>query len=270
MYAVSCPNTKVKLDAGSCGTTLGLGHLSCDDVSPTDPPDTGICDVDIGSTYSVTSTLLTSEGTSQDSTTSAVFSTTSETVMSSLSSGQHSPNSVPDASDTNTLLVEFSGTPTTEISSAFSQNPNVAFTKASLTETSMWIVFGVVFLLVVIIVAVSVFVIVRVCSRQDFDDTVSVTQYFEFIFGKRKPETCNKVNENYRRSGYISMASLQERMAQKQDLHYLCRDVTTLPGMSAEGQPETGSCSCSVILGTNVAADSNNGDLEEHVYEEIK
>ena len=269
IFDASCANPNVKLDAVSCGTTTGLEHLSCDDVSVTGPPDTGICDVDIGSTQAVTSTLLTSEGTSQDSTTSDVFSTTSETLMSSLYSDQHRPTSALNVSDKSALLVEFSGTSTIEISSAFSQNPNIAFAKAPLTNSFMWIVFGIVFLLVVIIVAVSVFVILRVCRQQDLDGSVPATHYFNFIFGNSKQETHNKVNENYRRSGYISLASLQEHLAQKQDLHYLCRDVTTLPGMSAEGQPENGSCNCSVTLGTNVATRCENGDLEENVYEEV-
>jgi hypothetical protein len=134
----------------------------------------------------------------------------------------------------------------------------------------MWIVFGVVFVLVVIIVAVSVFAILRVCRQQEFDGSESVTHYFDIDFGGSKPEAYNKVNENYRRSGYISLASLQNHTNQKQDLHYFCRDVTMLPGVSAEGQPENGSCSFSVILGTNIATGCENGDLEEHVYEDIQ
>lgn len=269
MYAASCPNTSVKLGEVSCGTPTGLEHLSCDDVSFTDPPVIGICDFDIGSTYAVTSTLLTSEGTSQDNTISTEFSATSETVMSSLYSDQQSPTSALKASNKSANLVEFSSTSTTEIPSDFSENPVAAITKASLTNSFMLIVFGAVFVLVVIIVAVSVVVILRVCRRQDYEGSVPATHYFDFLFGKNNSETYNKVNENYRRSGYISLGSLQELMATKQDLHYLCRDVTTLPGVSVQGQSETGSCSFSVILEKNIATGCKHGDLEEHVYEEV-
>jgi hypothetical protein len=285
MYVASCSNNSVILSAVSCWTPSGLENLSCDHVSLTDPPVTGVCDFDIGSTYAVTAALLTSEGTSQDNTNSAalltsegtpqdntnsaVFSAASETVTSSFYSDQHSPTSALNASSKIARLVKFTNTPTTEIPSAFSENPKLALTKASIINSSVWIVLGVVFVIVVVIVAVSVYVILRVCKRQDIGGPVPATHYFEFLFGNIKPETNNKPDENYKRFRYISFDSLQQHMPPKQDLHYLCRDVTTLPGMSAEGQPETRSCICSVILEKNIATNCKNGDLEEHVYEEV-
>jgi hypothetical protein len=252
-----------------------LEHLSCDDVSLTVTPDTGICEFDIGSTYAVTSTLLTSEGTSQDSTTSAVFSTTTETVMSSSFSDHNIPTSALNASSESERLVESSSTTTTEIPDALSQNPRAVLAKAPVTSFSMWIIFGVVCVLVLIIVAVSVVVILRVCKRRDFNGWVLATDYFNFHFGNSNPETNNKVDkvdkvdENYKNFRYISLGSLEKHIQPKKDLHYLCRDVITLPGMSAQGQPETGSCCCTVILEKNVDTGCKNGDHEEHVYEEV-
>jgi hypothetical protein len=266
---VSCSNTSIKLDEVSCGTPTGLKYLSCDDVSLGEPPDTGICDFDVGSTDAVTFELITSEGTSQDNTNSAVFSVTSETVMSSLYSDQNNSTSALDTPNENARLMEFPGSSMTEIPSALDENPNVASTKSSLTNTSMWIVFGVVLFLVVIIVAVSVFIIIRICRVHDIRGSVPATHYFNFRFFNNNTETYSKVNENYRRSGYISLSRFQKFMAPKQDLHYSCRDVTKTPGVSAEGQPETGTYRCSVILEINKATGCENEDLEDHVYEEV-
>jgi hypothetical protein len=261
-FSASC--SSVKLDEFSCGTPRGLEELSCDNVSLTDPPDTGTCDFDMGSTYAVTP-----EVTTQDYTTSAVFSTTPETVTSYLYSDHHSSTSAHNASNDSARLVEFSATPTTEILITLSQKPNVAFTKPSLTKSSIWFVFGAVFVLVVIIVTVSVVVILRVCRRQDIGGSMPATHYFNFHLGNRNQQTHDKVDENNGRCQYISMASLQKRMSSKPDLHYLCRDVTSLPGMPAQRQPERGACSCSLILEPNVATPCRNGDHEEHVYEVI-
>jgi len=274
LLAASCASNRLKLNEVSCGTSLGMEHLSCDDVSLTVTPDTGICDFDIGSTNAVTSTLLTSEGTSQDSTTSAVFSTTSETVMSSFSmySDQHIPTSALTTSSENERSVESSGTTTTEIPDTLNQNPRPVLAKAPATSSSMWIIFGFVCVVVVIIVVVSVVVILRVCKRRDFNGWVLATHYFNFHSGSSNPETNNKVDkvdENYKNFRYISLGSLEKLTQPKKDLHYLCRDVITLPGMSAQGQRETGSCCCSVILEKNVATGCKNEDHEEHVYEEV-
>jgi hypothetical protein len=270
MFKASCANTSVKLDEVSCETPTGLEYLSCDDVFLTDPPDTGICDFDIGSTHAVTSALLYSESTAQDSTTTAAFPETSETAMSSLFSDEQSPNLALNASVENSArILEFSGTPTTEMPSVLDQNQSVASTKALVTNTTVWIVLGVVLVLVVIIVAVAVFVILRVCRRQNFDGSFPATHYFNYRCYNSNPETNSEVNENYRTSGYISLNSLQKHMAPNQDLHYLCRDVTTLTGVSAQDQSETGSCRCSLILETKAATVRAEGDLEEHVYEEV-
>jgi hypothetical protein len=269
MFAVLCSNNSVKWDDVSNGTHHGLEQLSCDNVSLTEPADTGICDFENGSTYAVTSAFPTSEGASQNNTTSAVSSATPETVKSSLYSDQHSPTLALNTSDKNARLEELPDTPTTEIPNDTSQEPNVAFTKASLSNSSIWIVLGVVFVLVVIIVAGAVFVILRVCKRQDVDGSESATHYFNFHFIKSNPEPYNKVSENSRRCGYVSLGSLQKLMAPKKDLHYLCHDVTTVPGMSPQGQLETSSCSCSVILETNKTTVCKNLDLEENVYEEV-
>ena len=294
-YTASCPDNTVVLDEVSCGTPLGLEDLSCDQW------DTGICGFDTGSTFAVTSTLSWSEGTTQDDTTSAVFSTTSETLISSMYSDQHSPTSAdqhspistdqhsptsadqqsPISADKHSLnssryaskqiaqLMELSSTPTAEISSTFSQDPSVAFTKEKLSESSMLIVFGVVVILVVIIAVVAVYVILRVCRRQDVDGSVPATHYFNFHFVSRNPETKNKVDGTYKTFRYISLGRIQKAITPKQDLHYSCRDVTTLHGMSAQGQPENGSYNCSVTPQTNKATGYKYGDLEEHVYEEV-
>jgi hypothetical protein len=268
IFAVSYCKNGVKLDELSCGTLRGLEHLPCDDMSLTDP-NTGICDFNVGSTYAVTSTLLTSEVTSQDNTTSAVFSTTPETTTSFLYSDQHSSTSVRNTSSENARFVKLSSTPTTEVPSTIRQNPNVNVIKASVTKSSLWIVIGVVFVIVVIIVVVSVVVILRVCKRQDFDGSVPPTHYFKLSFGNGNPETNNKGDDNYKRFQYISLGSLQERIGPKQDLHYLCSDVTTVPGECAQEKPESGSCCCSKKKKKNTDTDCENGDLEDHVYEEV-
>jgi len=268
IFAVLCSKNGVKLDEVSCGTLRGLENLPCGDMSLTDT-NTEICDFNIGSTYDVISALLTSEVTSQDNNTSAVFSTTPETTTSSLHSDQHSSTSARNKSSENVRLVKLPSTPATEIPSTIGQNPNVTLTKVSVTKSSVWIVIGVVFVIVVIIVAVSVVVILRVCKRQDFDGSVPATHYFNLTFAKSNPETNNKIDDNDKSFKYISLGSLQEHITPKQDLHYLCRDVTTLPGECAQEQPETGSCSCSVILEKNTDTGCKNGDLEEHVYEEV-
>jgi hypothetical protein len=293
MFATSCTNSVVKLDEVPCGTSSGLEQLSCDDVSLTGPPDTGICDSDIGSTYAVTSELPTSVSTSEDNTTSAVFST-SETVMSSLYSDQHSPTSALNVSNENELLeksyviqhsptsalnaskgnerlVQSLSTPTTEIPNTLSQTPRVLLTNISATISSMWIVLGVVFVLLVIIVAGSVaIVILRVCKQQDLGGSVPATEYFNVRLGINTPETNNKADKNYKHFRYISLSSLEKHKLPTKDLHYLCRDVTTLHGLCDQGHPESGSCLCSVILEQSLATDRKNGDLEEHVYEEVK
>jgi hypothetical protein len=263
-FAANCSKNAVKLDEVSHGTLRGLEHLPCDNMSLTDP-NTGICDFNIA----VTSTLFTSEVTSQDNTTSAVFSTTLETTTSSLYSDQHTSTPARNTSRENARLGKLSNTPTTEIPNEISQNLNVTLIKASVTKSFMWIVIGVVFVIVVTIVAVSATVILRVCERQDFDGTVPATHYFNFSVGNTNPETNSKVDDNYKRFQYISLGSLQEHIAPTLELHYSCRDVTTMSGHCAQGQPESGSRSRSVILGKNVATGCENGDLVEHVYEEV-
>ena len=290
MYATACTNNTVKLDEVSCGTSRGLEHLSCDDVSLTGPPDTGVCDSDIGSTYAVTSALPTSVGTSEDSTTSAVFSTTSETVMSSLYPDRHIPTSAPKASDENESsvesypdrqipasapnrserLVEPSSTATTGIPNNLSKTPKVLSTKDPVSNSSTLIVFGVVLVLVVIIMAGAMTVVIlRVCKQQDLGGSVPATEYFNIHFGNNNQDTDNKVDEN-KKFHYISLGSLEKHKRPKKDLHYLCRDVTTLHEVSDQGQPETASCLCSVILERNISTGRKNWNLEEHVYEEVK
>lgn len=311
IYAASCTNNRVKIDELSCWTSSELEQISCDDVPPTGPPYTETCDSDIVSTYP----LPTSVGISQDNTTSAVFSTTSETAMSSLYSDQHSPTSAFDTSNeievlmqsdpdkpspnsaldaskeygrllqsdpvkhspTSTLdassgiesLVEFLSTSTTEGPKPRSQNSRVAFTKASVTNASMWIVFGVVLVIIVVIVVGSVVVILRVYKQQDLGGSVSATEYFNFRFDNNNPEMNNKVDETYRHFPYISVNSLEKHIRPKKDLHYSSRDVTTLHEECDQGQPETGSSCCSAILEKSIATGRKNVDLEENVYEEI-
>jgi hypothetical protein len=266
MFSASC--SSVKLDEVLCGTTLGLEDLSCD-MSLTDPPDTGTCDIDIGSTQAVTSALPTSEDTTQGYANSAVFSATSETAISDLYSDQHSPTSEYNTSNKNERLVEFSVTPTAEIQITLSQDPDVTLSTVLLTKSYMWYVFGTVVVLVVIIVTVSVVVVLRVCRRQDIEGSTPATHYFNFHFGKRNSHTYDKVNENNGRRDYISIHSLQKLIPPKPDLHYSCRDVTTLSEMPVQGQPASRPCSCSLLLDTNFATARRNGDNEENVYEEI-
>jgi hypothetical protein len=261
-FSRSCNGAK--LDEVSCGTPRGLDDLSCDDMSLTDPPDTGTCDFYIETTQAVTS-----EDT-QDYTTSAEFSTTSDTEIIYLYSDQHSPTSARTAANESERLVEFSVTPTTEILITLSEeNPNVALTKSLLTKSYMWYILGAVVFLVLIIVTVSVVVILRVCRRQDIESSMSATHYFNFHFGNGNTHTYDKVHENNGRRDYVSMHSLHKLMPVKQDLHYSCRDVTTLCDMPAQGQSVSRPCSCSLILEANLATGYRNGDIEEHVYEEV-
>jgi hypothetical protein len=262
-FSASCNITK--LYGVSCGTPRGLEDPSCDDMSLTDTPDTGTCD-----SYIETTQTVTSESTTQGYTTSAEFATTSDTEITDKNSDQHSPTSARDAANESGRLVEFSVTPTTEIQIILSEkNPKVALTKSLLTKSYMWYVLGAVLFLVVVIVTVSVVVILRVCRRQDIGGSMPASHYFNFNFGNGNAHTYDKVHENNGRRDYVSMHSPQKLMPAKQDLHYSCRDVTTLCDMPAQGQPKSRPCSCSLILETNVATAYRNGDIEEHVYEEV-
>lgn len=269
MYAASCSNYRVKMDEISCGTHRGLEQLPCDNVPLTDPPGTGICDFDIASTYAVTSALSTSEGTSQDNATPALFSEESEITFISLSSDKQNTTTAVNAPYKNGLLVEMSVSSSTEIPSTPSQNFSVTLTKSSLTKPLMWYVFGIVCVLVMIIVVVSVYVTLRVYRRQYLGGPVPATDNFNIHFGNSSPETRDKVDENYEYIPYNSFPSTEEPVAPKPHLHYTFRDVTTLPAVSANGRPETGSCSCSGILKTDIDNGCKKENLEEHVYEEV-
>jgi hypothetical protein len=133
----------------------------------------------------------------------------------------------------------------------------------------MWYVFGVVCVIVVIIVVVAVFVILRFYRRQYIGNPVPATHKFNFQSGNTSPETRNKVSESYERIPYISLAAIEELVAPKPDLHYSCRDVTTLPAVAANGGPQIDSCSCSGILETHIDKGCKNENNEEHIYEDV-